>query len=240
MKCTSVPRRSVGPMTASGATAHAVAEFHLVDLAVAPDPQLEPVGQRIDDRHADAVQPAGNLVAVLVELAAGVQLGHHDLGRRALQFVVVLDVGRNAAAIVDDRDRVVGVDDDLDVVAVAGERLVDRVVEHLEHHVMQAGAVGRVADVHARTLAHRIEALQDLDAGSSRSRRRAGRGFGLCLGHRGFRFKLPNPVAPRARAPILVPLDAEVGVVPALHQHAGAADRQRLGDLLEDHALRRV
>ena len=55
-------------------------------------------------------------------------------------------------------------DHDLDVVAEAGERLVDRVVEHLEHHVVQAGAVGRVADVHARALAHRVEALQHLDA----------------------------------------------------------------------------
>ena len=51
------------------------------------------------------------------------------------------------------------------VVAVARERLVDRVVEHLEHHVVEAGAVGGVADVHAGTLAHRVEALQDLDAG---------------------------------------------------------------------------
>ena len=47
---------------------------------------------------------------------------------------------------------------------IAGERLVDRVVEDLEHHVVQAGAVGRVADVHAGTLAHGVEALEDLDA----------------------------------------------------------------------------
>ena len=110
------------------------------------------------------MQAAGHLVAVVVELAARVQLGHHDLGRRALPLVVVLDVGRDAAAVVDHRDRVVGVDHDLDVVAEARERLVDRVVEHLEHHVVQSGAIGRVADVHARTLADGVEPLQDLDA----------------------------------------------------------------------------
>ena len=54
----------------------------LVDLAVAPDLEVEPLRQRVDDRHADAVQAAGHLVAVVVELAAGVQHGQHDLGRR--------------------------------------------------------------------------------------------------------------------------------------------------------------
>ncbi len=162
------------------------AELHLVRLAVAPDPQPQPVRQRIDHRYADPVQPARDLVAVLVELAARVELRHHDLGRRALEFVVVLDVDRNAAAVVDDRHRIVGVDDDLDVVAVPGQRFVDRVVEHLEHHVVQTRAVRRVADVHARPLAHGVEALQHLDAGRivvfAVVRR-----LGACLGHRGFR-----------------------------------------------------
>ena len=54
----------------------------LVDLAVAPDLELEPLRQRVDDRDADAVQAAGDLVAVVVELAAGVEHGQHDLGRR--------------------------------------------------------------------------------------------------------------------------------------------------------------
>ena len=143
----------------------AAPEFHLVELSVAPDLELQPVRQRVDDRHADAVQPAGNLVAVVVELAAGMQFGHHDLGRRALFLVAFLDVRGNAAAVVGDADRIVAVDDDLDVVAPAGECLVDRVVEHLEDHVMQAGAVRRVADVHAGALAHGVQALEDLDAG---------------------------------------------------------------------------
>ena len=46
---------------------------------------------------------------------------------------------------------------------VTGERLVDRVVDDLVDHVMQAGAVIGVADIHARPLAHGIEALQHPD-----------------------------------------------------------------------------
>ena len=54
----------------------------LVDLAVAPDLEVEPLRQRVDHRHADAVQAARHLVAVVVELAAGVEHGQHDFGRR--------------------------------------------------------------------------------------------------------------------------------------------------------------
>src|SRR5688572_801532 len=40
----------------------------LIDVAVAPDLEIEPLGERIDHRHTDAVQPPGHLVAVVVEL----------------------------------------------------------------------------------------------------------------------------------------------------------------------------
>ena len=83
---------------------HALAELERVHLAVTTDGQAQPLAERIDARHADAVQAARDLVAVLVELAAGMQLGQRNFGSRALGFVlvVVLDAGRNAAAVVDD------------------------------------------------------------------------------------------------------------------------------------------
>ena len=53
-------------------------------VAVAVDVELEPLGERVDDRDADTVQAAGDLVALAAELAAGVQHGENDLGRRLL------------------------------------------------------------------------------------------------------------------------------------------------------------
>ena len=50
-----------------------------------------------------------------------------------------------------------------DLGGVAGQRLVDGVVDDLVDHVVQARAVVGVADIHARPLAHRVEALEDLD-----------------------------------------------------------------------------
>jgi hypothetical protein len=70
--------------------------------------------------------------------------------------------GMNAATVVDHRDRVVGVDGDVDARAIARECLVDRVVDDLVDQVMQT-AQARRPDVHARTLAHRLETLEDGD-----------------------------------------------------------------------------
>ena len=130
-----------------------------VDLAVAVDLEIEALGQRVDHRDADAVQAAGDLVAVVVELAAGVQDGQHDFRGR---LAALVQVDRDASTVVDDRDRVVEMNADVDLIAVAGERFVDRVVDDLVDEVMQTLRPGR-ADVHGRALAHGLEALEDLD-----------------------------------------------------------------------------
>jgi hypothetical protein len=141
----------------------AALEAGRVGLALAPDLELEPVAERVDDRHADAVEAAGDLVGLVVELAAGVQ--HREDDDRGVDDLAadLHRAGRDAAAVVLDRDRVVGVDDDLDRVAMAGEGLVDRVVDDLEDHLVEARAVAGVADVHARPLAHGFEALEHRD-----------------------------------------------------------------------------
>ena len=157
----------------------AVAEFDVVLLAAAPDPQFELARQRIDHRYADAVQAAGDLVGVLVEFSAGMKLGHDDLGRG--NAFALMDVGRNAPAVVAHRDGIVRIEDDFDAAGVTRERFVDRVVDDLVDHVMQAGAVIGVADIHARTLANGIEALQHPDRFRAIFNAGRGRGFGARL-----------------------------------------------------------
>jgi hypothetical protein len=63
----------------------------------------------------------------------------------------------------DHGDRFVGVDGDHDLVAMAGQRLVDGVIDHLEHHVVQAAAVVGVADVHSGPFSDGVEPSQDFD-----------------------------------------------------------------------------
>ena len=74
-----------------------------------------------------------------------------------------MHVGRDAAAIVGHRAGTVGIQRDGHMGGVARQRLVDGIVDHLVDHVMQTGPVIRVADIHARPFANRIQALQNLD-----------------------------------------------------------------------------
>ncbi len=140
-------------------------EVDLVHLAFAAHDELELDGQRVHAGNAHAVQTARDLVAVLVELAARMQLGQCDFSGRALGLMLVihLHAGGNAAAVVHHRQRAVGMDGHQDVVAIAGQGLVNGVVHHFEHEVVQAGAVRGIADVHARAFAHSLQPFQDLD-----------------------------------------------------------------------------
>src|SRR5262249_43193435 len=131
------------------------------DRAVAPDLEVEPLRERVHDRDADTVQPARDLVSPTVaELPAGVQRGEDDLSRGLADLRMPFH--GDAAAVVDDGAAVVGVQGDGDALGVAGDRLVDGVVHDLVDQVVQPTGAGR-PDVHAGSLANRLEALEDGD-----------------------------------------------------------------------------
>ena len=137
----------------------------LVALAVAIDLDQQLGRQRVDDGHADTVQTARHLVPVATELAAGVQHGQHDLGSRLALVLAALErIDRDAATVVGHAAATVGAERDRDAIAVSGHRLVDGVVDDFPDQVMQSGETGR-ADVHAGTLAHRVEAFEHGDRG---------------------------------------------------------------------------
>ena len=83
------------------------------------------------------MQAAGDLVPAAAELAAGVQHGKDDL-QRAFSGLL-LNVDGNAAAVVGDADNVSRFDGHVDAGAVAGQRLVNRVVHNLVNKMMQTG-----------------------------------------------------------------------------------------------------
>src|SRR5471032_1184518 len=67
---------------------HATHEFHVVHFAVAANRQFQQFRQAVDARYAHAMQAARYFIRVLVELAAGVQLGHDDFSGRTLGLVL--------------------------------------------------------------------------------------------------------------------------------------------------------
>ena len=137
---------------------------HEVDLPLAHDLDLEPGGEGVDALGADAVKTAAVLVRSLSELAASVEVGQDEFEGRDLKLGVDLD--RNAAAIVTDGDGSVGVNGHLDARAVAGQMLVDGVVEHFKDAMVEATLIG-VADVHSGALANSLQSLQLVDLGGT-------------------------------------------------------------------------
>jgi hypothetical protein len=132
-----------------------------MNVTIAPDLDVLTLRQRVHDGEADAVEPAGDLVAAAVaELAAGVQPVSTTSAAGFCSFSMIAT--GDAAALIDDRDGVVRVDRDGDGVIAAGERFVDRVVDDLVDEVMETAHTGG-ADVHAGALAYGFEALEDGD-----------------------------------------------------------------------------
>ena len=135
-------------------------ELHRVHVPVTAHLRVQVLAQRVDHRDADAVQAGGDLVPGVAELAAGVENGEYRLERRPPRLRV--HVTRDPAPVVSDAHRPVGAQRHVDARGVAGERLVDRVVDHLEDEMVQPPAPRR-ADVHPRPLAHRLEPFEHGD-----------------------------------------------------------------------------
>jgi hypothetical protein len=70
-----------------------------------------------------------------------------------------MDVGWDAATIIGDCYGLVGVDGHDNAVAMTRQRFVDRVVHHLENHVVKARSVIGVTDVHARSFSNCVKTL---------------------------------------------------------------------------------
>ena len=107
------------------------------------------------------MQATADVVSAVLaaELAAGVQLRHHDVDRRHAGGV---HGDRDAAAVVSDLDAAVLEQSHVDLGGVAGHRLVHRVVDDLPHEVVQTALAGG-ADVHARTFADGLQPLENRD-----------------------------------------------------------------------------
>ena len=139
----------------------AVAEPNAMLNAMAPDAHLHPLRQRIDHRRADAMQATGHLIRVLIELAAGMQSSEHDLSGR--NTLLQVDVRRDASPIVANCDAAVTVQGQFDLGCVTCLDLVHRVIDDFECHVMQAGTIIGIADIHSWAAPDGIQSFQDGD-----------------------------------------------------------------------------
>ena len=125
-------------------------EPHVVFLATAANPDLEVLGQRVDDGDADAVQAAGVPIVPVGELCAGMQHSQDDFSSGPLKFRV--GIHRHAPPVVVDFQRAVLMQRDGQPAGVSGQDFVNAVVDDFLREVIRRGGVG----VHAGALAHRL------------------------------------------------------------------------------------
>ena len=128
---------------------------------IARDLDLHDLGQRIDHRTANPMQPARGRIRLPAELAARVQRRQDHLQRA--QFAKLrMRIDRNAAPVIAHRQPVPLFQRHLDEAGVACHRLIHRVVENFRRQMMQRGLI-RPADIHTRALTDRLQPLQDLN-----------------------------------------------------------------------------
>ena len=102
------------------------------------------------------------------------QFGQCNFSSRTLGFVFVVkfDGGGNAAAVINNAHGVVHVNCDEDIFGIAGHGFVDGIVHHLIDEMVQTGAVGDVADIHAGAFPYGFQTFKDFDVGLVISGRR--------------------------------------------------------------------
>lgn len=81
------------------------------------------------------MQAAGHLVGTFAELAASMQHRMHDFERRAL--LLCMHINWNASSVIYNGNRAVSMYYYFDGIAKPGERLVDGVIDDLEHDVVE-------------------------------------------------------------------------------------------------------
>ena len=105
------------------------------------------------------MQTACDGVAAAAEFTARMQHGENNLQRR--QADLRMDAGGHAAPVILNEHGAVGFKRDGDMRAEARQRFVDRVIHNFINQMMQSLGACRT-DIHTRTLAHRLQSLQDL------------------------------------------------------------------------------
>ena len=132
---------------------------HCINFPAPADFHFQTSRQSIDHRHADTVQTAGKTIILMGKLAAGMEFGQDDFDTG--DAFLGVDIHRHSSTVVTHFNPPVREKPDLDGFGEPGQCLVHAVVDDFLRKMVGAGRVG----VHARTLAHRVQAAQHFNGG---------------------------------------------------------------------------
>ena len=116
--------------------------------------------ERVYNTDAHAMQTAGHFVCLIVELTASMENGQYYFkGAFAGLFV---DIDRNTNTVIFDRTTSINMDPNNDLIATAGQSLIDRVIKNFIDQMVETAGLG-VSYIHIRTLANGLKPFEHLD-----------------------------------------------------------------------------
>ena len=134
--------------------------FLLIDFSVTENLRSHVCGQGVHTRYTYTVQTSGYFVRSLIELTAGMQYGHDNFQGWLLLFFV--KINRNTTSVILYSDGIIFVDGYFNVVAIAGECFVDRVIHNFINQVVKSFRTN-VTNIHRGTLSNSFQTFQNLD-----------------------------------------------------------------------------
>ena len=106
------------------------------------------------------MQTTGYLVSATAEFTAGMQDRKYDFHGRKSCFTV--DADRNTASVINDRDRIAGIDMYFNAFAVSGKCFIYGIIHNFINKMVKTTQRSG-SDIHTGTLSYGFETFQDLD-----------------------------------------------------------------------------
>ncbi len=97
-----------------------------------------------------------DLIGLRVEFPAGMKSGHHDFS--GWPFLSFVNPDRDSSAIIGNGDTRIHVDNDIDLVAVPGQRFIDAVVDDFIDQMVKPLRPG-APDIHGGTPANGFQSF---------------------------------------------------------------------------------
>ena len=101
-----------------------------------------------------------DLISILVELTTSMKHRHNNLKGGTMLFR--MHIYRNTSSVINNPYGIVFKNEDLDIICITSKSLVNTVIDYLTHEMMETFDTC-VSNIHCRTLAYSLQALQHLN-----------------------------------------------------------------------------
>ena len=131
----------------------------LVDFSLVKNPDLQPLGEGVDDGCAHTVKTSGYFISSSAEFSSGMENGKHNLNGGDSRLMI--NSNGDSPAVIRHSHGIILMNRNLYMIAGTCKSLIDRIINNFINQMMQtSGRSG--SDIHTGSFAYRFEAFQNL------------------------------------------------------------------------------